>query len=165
MSMSTRRILRSLVFALTLAVGGSALAAPPNIPARQTEIRGAIDGLKIDVANERVVLTDRGRRDLVLFARTADTKVVAELRKAFVEARRLDNGYEVVGWARMAADGSYNFSFEKDGEVIVANVQADGNGTRIEVRGQALNRSGGIRNPLEPIPSKRGRLSRGSATR
>ncbi|MCA9518655.1 MAG: hypothetical protein KC635_27150 [Myxococcales bacterium] len=152
--MTKRRFTLGLAFLTTIALGGSALAAEPTIQQKQAEMKTAITGLDISVKGERVAFTNRGRRDVVLFAHQGKKDVVAQLKKAYDTKRTLPNGYKVIGWASIRATHTYTFTLEKDkSESVVAEVGGDDASAQIKLWG-VTHKLHAPRKPLYLVPRR-----------
>lgn len=136
-------------------LGTSALAAPPDIARRQTEVRTALDPFRFDLSGDRAQFTAEGRRDLVMISAEDRARMVQDLKTAFRQKRDLPNGYRVVGWASIRASGSYTFTIKhmSRNENHVVELFEDPAGTRVKIWG-SVNKVGPKPAPRFQVPSR-----------
>jgi len=136
-------------------LGTSALAAPPDIARRQTEIRSALAPFKFNLSGDRAQFTPQGRRDLVMVTPEDRAEMVEDLKTAFRQKRDLPNGYRIAGWAHVAATGSYTFTVKhmSRNENHVVELFEDPAGTRVKIWG-SINAVGPKPAPRFQVPSR-----------
>jgi len=152
--MSNRRLALGLAFLMTAAFGGPTLASD-SVPARQSEMSSTLRAMNFDITGERVILTDRGRRDLVMFSKSSQDSVVRDLQRAYTTRATLPNGYQVTGWAHIAATDSFTFTLQRvnNTDRHVAEVARDGAGAKIALWG-TVTRIDAPRKPLHTVPRR-----------
>jgi len=135
--------------------GSSALAAPPDVARRQTELRSALAPFHFQLAGDRADLSTAGRRDLVMMSSQDRRAMVDELKAAFRQKRDLPNGYRVVGWAHLRATDSYTFTIQhvQRHENHVVELFADPSGTRVKIWGR-INPIGKLPRVTYQVPSR-----------
>ena len=146
--MIRRTLTLGLAAALTLAFATSAIAAPTPIPAKQADIKAAVDTLNVNVVNERVVFNKFGRQDLVLTATTSSKGLIKTLKRAFLNKKSVGD-YSVIGYAHQFATNNFNFTFARHGERFIVEVGKDANGSRIAIWGLVRTKD------MKPIPAHR----------
>ncbi|HRE90719.1 MAG TPA: hypothetical protein PK095_16455 [Myxococcota bacterium] len=132
--MNLKRIMLGLAALATLG-STSALAAPPDVSARQFQTKSTLNAFDLGLKGEQVTVTKAGRRDLVMVSDKAQGQLLADLKDAYRTERRLPNGYKVAGWAHLAND-SHTFTLKNDaGERMIAEVSGDRGQTKVKVWG------------------------------
>lgn len=128
---------RMMIGFAALATLGSApaLAAPPDVSARQLQTRTALNAFDLGLGGDRVTVTRDGRRDLVMVTNKNQKELIHSLKAAYRNDQVLPNGYRVAGWAHLAND-SHTFTLKNDaGERMVAEVSGDSAQTRVKIWG------------------------------
>ena len=151
--MKTKLIIASLTLLALGTLGSTALAASPIAP----ELRQAVDGVvahgKLNVRSERVVTNERGRQDLVVFAKNASADVVDTYMAAFRSKKAMADGAYVIGYARQTQSQSVAFTMAKGDTHYVMDIAADGSGCRLAMWGTAFAaRPSALPHRLPPAP-------------
>lgn len=132
--MNLKRIMLGLAALATLG-STSALAAPPDVSARQFQAKSTLNTFDLGLKGDQVTVTKTGRRDLVMVSDKAQGQLLADLKDAYRTERPLANGYKVAGWAHLAND-SHTFTLKNDaGERMIAEVSGDRGQTKVKVWG------------------------------
>jgi hypothetical protein len=132
--MNLKRMMLGLAALATLGTT-PALAAPPDVSARQFQAKSTLNDFDLGLQGDRVAVTKTGRRDLVMVTNKNQRQLLAELKDAYSTERALPNGYKVAGWAHLA-NGNYTFTLKNDaGERMVAEVDGAPGQTKVKVWG------------------------------
>lgn len=132
--MNLKRIMLGLAALATLG-SSSALAAPPDVSARQFQAKTTLNAFDLGLKGDRVMVTKAGRRDLVMTTNKNQRQLLSELKDAYRTERTLPNGYKVAGWAHLAND-SHTFTLKNAaGERMIAEVSDAGGQTKVKVWG------------------------------
>ena len=157
--MTKRSVTIATTFALCLALGASALAAPRHVVrARQADARTAMTGLDIEVTKQRTVTTKQGREDLVVLSRTDLMKVAAEFKDGYIHKTELPTGFKVTGWAKIIPTGAYSMTLERGDEIVVVHVSKDGRGTALNIIGLVFNTKQRV--PQRAVPAAKPTVNR-----
>jgi hypothetical protein len=137
-------------FALATLGSTSALAAPPDIAARQTEVKTALNGLNLNLAGDATSFDARGRRDLVVRTNAQHGALVSQLKTAYLQRTALPNGYIVAGYSKQARTGKTTFTMRnlRTNDRYMAVVTSDAAGSQVKILGRNLN-------PNRPVKSWR----------
>jgi len=132
--MNLKRIM--LGFAALATLGSApALAAPPDVAARQFQAKSALTAFDLGLVGDRVTVTKEGRRDLVMTTNKNRKEVLDGLKDAYSTEKALPNGYKVAGWAHLA-NGSHTFTLKNAaGERLIAEVSGDSGQTKVKIWG------------------------------
>jgi hypothetical protein len=150
--MNLRRMMLGIAALATLGTT-SALAAPPDVSARQVQAKGALSVFDLGVTNDKVSLSQTGR-DLTMVSSQNHDTVLRALKDAYLNESRLPNGYQVAGWAHLVQTDSTTFTLKNDaGERMVAEIFPDAAGTRVKIWG-IVRPDAPVRKPLAEIPRR-----------
>ena len=154
--MTLRRIALGFFAFATLGTT-SALAAPPDIGARQTEIKTALNGLDLNLAGDATAINARGGRDLVVRSASNRQVLESQLRDAYLQKKELPNGYVVTGYAHMVRTGKTNYTVRnlRTNDRYIAEVSNDSAGTQVKILNRSLNSNRPIRSWRE-VPHRYG---------
>ena len=132
----------------------SALAAPPDIAARQADVKQALSVFKLGATRD-VVSESRHGPDLTLHTNANHTELLRSLQNAYLNETPLPNGYTIAGWAHIDATNSHTFTLlNAAGDRMVADVKGDAaNNAEITVRG-IVHRAVPTRKPLNEVPRR-----------
>jgi len=149
--------LRCLSLALAFVVVGAVTAraaAPDEIARRQDELRKVLDGFELALSGDVLSFGPRGRRDLVLFSARPLDPLLAALKAAYREERRLAYGYVVAGWAHLVQSDTWTITLKDTSEVSwVAELSERGpNGLRVVLWG--VGRDVPARRPMASLPMR-----------
>ena len=141
--MTKRSVTIATTFALCLALGASALAAPRHVVrARQADARTAMTGLDIEDTKPRTVTTKPGR----------------EFKDAYIHKVALPTGFKVTGWAKIIPTGAYSMTLERGDEIVVVHVSKDGRGTALNIIGLVFNTKQRV--PQRAVPAAKPTVNR-----
>lgn len=124
----------SLVTVMSLAFAATALAAPQAIPAKQAEVKAALNTMNVGVHDERVVFNKYGRQDLVLLATAPKMDIVKEVRRAYLTGKTI-NGYRVLGFGHQYATDTYTVTMSNGPERYIVEVGDDAKGSSLAIWG------------------------------
>ncbi|MGM0578660.1 MAG: hypothetical protein ACQEXJ_23245 [Myxococcota bacterium] len=160
-----RTLTLAIALLATAATAATASArAPEAVPEAQKQLRTAMDRPDFDVRSERVVFTERGRRDLVLFANASEGHVVGELQSAYRSGRTLEEGYRVIGYAHVVPTDTWTFTLARGDRHFVVEVGSQGRGSRIALWGVS-HPGRAVPRPERVLPPPRVPLSDGEHVR
>ncbi|MBL8785537.1 MAG: hypothetical protein JNJ59_11585 [Deltaproteobacteria bacterium] len=148
---------RTVGVALAIVTAGVAevrAASPEDITRRQDELRRVLETFDLPLSGDVLSFGPRGRRDLVLFSPRPLDPVLAALKAAYREERRLAYGYVVAGWAHLVHGDSWTITLKDASEVSwVAELSDRGpNGLRVVLWG--VGRDIPSRRPMAVLPMR-----------
>ncbi len=136
----------SLVTIMSLAFAATAFAAPKAIPAKQAEIKAAINTMNVGVHDERVVFNKYGRQDLVLFATAPKMDIVKDVRRAYLTGKTI-KGYKVRGFGHQYATDTYTVTLDNGGERFIVEVGDHAQGSQLAIWGLSRTKD------MKPTPA------------
>lgn len=143
----------ALAFVIASADLGHA-ASPDEVTRRQDELRRVLESFDLPLSGDVLSFGPRGRRDLVLFSPRPLDPLLASLKAAYREERRLAFGYIVAGWAHLVHGDSWTITLKDTSEVSwVAELSERGpDGLRVVLWG--VGRDVPARRPMAVLPMR-----------